>query len=125
MSAPVIGVEADTPLIDATRRFVDEEIHGAPVVDGNGRLVGFLSTSDLLRAAQEDRESAESAASKPLRSVTEVMETRVFTVPEDAPVAEVVDLLRAANLHRVIVMKEDIPVGMISSLDLLTLLKDL
>lgn len=122
MNAPVMTVESDTPLVDATRLFVDEELHGAPVVGKGGRLVGYLSTSDLLRAIddEQDRPTAEG----PKLRVADAMEIRVFTVPEDAPISEVAALLRAASVHRVIVMREETPVGMISSLDLLTLLED-
>jgi acetoin utilization protein AcuB len=52
MSAPVQTVGLDTHISEAIRIFVDRRIHALPVVDEQGALVGILSVTDVLRAAQ-------------------------------------------------------------------------
>src|SRR4051795_13498809 len=53
MTTDVVTFTADEPIRDATMRLLDREIDGGPVVDGSGRVVGMLTTDDLL--VQETR----------------------------------------------------------------------
>jgi CBS domain-containing protein len=63
MQKDVLTLGPDTPLINAHRFFVEEEIHGAPVVEDDGRVVGVVSTLDLLRAVEEEHDGGASAPS--------------------------------------------------------------
>ena len=51
MSRDVETIDADLPLYAAAAKLVRLGVHGAPVVDGQGRCVGVLSVSDLARRA--------------------------------------------------------------------------
>jgi CBS domain-containing protein len=53
MSRAVVTVPHDLLLREAARRLADAGVHGAPVVDGAGRLVGVLSVTDLARWAAD------------------------------------------------------------------------
>ncbi len=147
MSSPLLTVGPDTPLIDVNRMFVEDELHGAPVVSEDGRLVGFIAVADLLRAVEEEHEEPSAARSyfretlefsgpdwgsapadfqdrlSQLRA-SDVMQTDVFTVPDGAVVRDVAKLLREARIHRAIVTRGEVPVGIISSFDLLALLEN-
>ena len=57
MESHVLTVGLNDPLDSVRRFFFDEEIHGAPVVDEQRRVVGIISTTDLLRAAYEKLDS--------------------------------------------------------------------
>lgn len=50
MHSPVVTVAPGVPLAEAARQMVDNRIGGLPVVDDNGRVVGILTETDLLRA---------------------------------------------------------------------------
>jgi CBS domain-containing protein len=50
MSSPPIVVSADAPIVEAALDLARRGLHHAPVVDGDGRVVGFVSALDLLRA---------------------------------------------------------------------------
>ena len=55
MTAPVAVLQLQTRLRDVAQKLDAAGIHGAPVVDGDGRCVGVFSTSDLARwAANRD-----------------------------------------------------------------------
>lgn len=47
MAPRVLSVRDDTPIGEACRMMVANRIHGLPVVDGKGKLVGFVSTLDV------------------------------------------------------------------------------
>ncbi len=48
MSTPVISVDVDEPLEEAARRMLEDKIGSLPVVE-NGRPVGIVTETDLLR----------------------------------------------------------------------------
>jgi CBS domain-containing protein len=49
MTSPAITIEADRPVADAAARLIGHDINRLPVMD-NGRLVGIVTRSDLLRS---------------------------------------------------------------------------
>jgi len=50
MSAPLITIESHVPLEEAARLMVRHGVKKLPVVD-DGKLVGMITTSDLVRAS--------------------------------------------------------------------------
>jgi CBS domain-containing protein len=146
MKSPVLTIERDASLLDAHGLFVEEAIHGAPVVDSDGSVVGVISSLDLLRVVAEEHDSSRSDAvyyrdllpySSPdwategedfqdrlseIR-VADAMSEAVISVPPDASIAEVARTLRENGIHRVLVAEKDRLLGIISSQDLLALLE--
>ncbi|TDU83827.1 CBS domain protein [Kribbella voronezhensis] len=47
MHTDLIAVRRETPLDEVARRMAALDLEVVPVVDGNGRLVGFLTMADL------------------------------------------------------------------------------
>ena len=52
MSSPVVSVGPETPLDLAYRSMAERRISCVPVLDGDGRAVGVLSDTDLLRVGR-------------------------------------------------------------------------
>lgn len=78
---------------------------GAPVVDGEGRPVGFVDEAGLLRAR---------AGAK----VSDAMERVAVSVGETAPLSRAAALLVAHGLERIAVVSADgVVVGVLSALD--------
>jgi CBS domain-containing protein len=48
MTTDVVSFSPDEPIQEAMRRLVQREVDGGPVVDGNGRVVGMLTSDDLI-----------------------------------------------------------------------------
>jgi len=147
METSVSSVSEDAPLIDVHRLFVEEEIHGAPVVSDDGRVLGVVTSADLLRATFEEHESS-GATTDYLRDLVEFsgpdwgsrmpedfqdrlgelrasdcMSTSVVSVPPDASVSEVARLMRTHRVHRVLVTGDDQLIGLISTFDLVGVLE--
>lgn len=53
MTTEVVTFAPDEPIVDAMHRLVAAGVDGAPVVDGDGTVVGMLSTGDII--VQESR----------------------------------------------------------------------
>lgn len=146
MTDSVVSVSPESSLLDVLRVFVEESIHGAPVVDDDGRLVGVITTSDLLRAQEEEHDTAWATSdylrgvlefSAPdwtgdltdfqdrlaQRTVVEVMTKGFASVPPDAPVADVARCLRENQIHRVWVLDGQRLRGVVSVLDLMPLIE--
>jgi len=56
MSRDLLLLSEAMPLRDAARMLIRYRISGAPVVNGDGRVVGVLSSSDFVRLAGRDKE---------------------------------------------------------------------
>ena len=53
MTTEVVTVRPEEPIQEATRKLIEHEVDGAPVVDADGQVVGMLTSDDLL--VQETR----------------------------------------------------------------------
>jgi acetoin utilization protein AcuB len=60
MKAPVLTVDSHTTIEEAARMMLAKKIGGMPVVDG-GKLVGIVTTSDMLRALLSVVDTAQKA----------------------------------------------------------------
>lgn len=146
MTDSVVTVSPEMSLLDVMRLFVEEDIHAAPVVGDDGELVGVISTSDLLRAQEEEHDTASTATdylrgllefSLPdwaedledfqdrlrQRTVAEVMSRSYASVPIDAPVALVARRMRENRIHRVWVEQGGRLCGVVSALDLMPVIE--
>jgi CBS domain-containing protein len=139
MNPNVISVPAAMDLRDLAKLLLKEGITGAPVVDGNGHLVGVISQTDLVyyhltrgdelvfdsafyhSAKVEGRHVPAGFQFEDFNSgcVADVMTPVVHSVTESASLASVARLMTREHIHRVIVRKGRSVVGIISALDLL------
>jgi CBS domain-containing protein len=127
--------------------FVEEEIHGAPVISDDGRVMGVISSADLIRAVFETHESGGETTNY-LRDVMEFsgpdwsrslpedfqdrlselrasdyMTESLVSVAPGASVSEVARLMRENQVHRVLVIEDGGLLGIVSSFDLVGVLE--
>ena len=99
-------------LEDAARRFTEEGISGAPVVDG-GQVVGVLSKSDLI-------ERSPFIAHSPHAHVGSAMTRRLLTVSLQDPAMSAIRRMVESHVHRMIVVDpHGKPVGVLTPTDVL------
>jgi len=141
MARDVITVSPDERIADVVNRFVDNWIDGAPVVTGDGRLVGMITIGDLLRSLAAtgigyaaaflepgDEQPAEAAppgetvADRLYRlamsRVSDLMTRDVVTITEDAPLADAAQLMSEYGVKKLPVVNQDRLVGLVSRSDI-------
>jgi CBS domain-containing protein len=149
METQVVTLSPYEQLVKVERLFFEEEIHGAPVVADDGRLLGMVGSLDLLRAAAEDHDALQvdfepspylrelvdfsefgavttrSSFQERLgeRVVSDLMSEGAVTVSLDTPVPEIARTLRENRTHRVLVTEQGELRGIISTFDLVELLE--
>ena len=142
MERNVVTVDPSLPVVEFERLLDRERISGAPVVS-DGRLVGVVSRSDLIRAQTDAADRADAildyyrdvGGSAPDRSeharltgerseslrVRDLMTEELVTVASGQSIAEVARALTTRRIHRVLVVDDGRLAGVISSLDVVRL----
>jgi len=87
-------------------------IPGAPVVDEEGRFLGFISEFDILRALQEGKDLA-------LLAAKDIMTKRQYTVLESTSIEEAARLMEAKHLLNLPVEKDGVVTKTVTRHDLL------
>ena len=147
MERDIITVSPETRILDVHRLFVEEEIHGAPVVTDDGAVVGVVSTQDLLRIVRDELEpGAGASASTYFRSqlpysgpdwqsmpqdfqdrmqeltAADAMTRELVTISKDATIEELAQTMLEHHVHRVLVTDDGALSGIVSTFDLLRVL---
>jgi CBS domain-containing protein len=117
MHADPITVRQDASLQEAVAILDQYRIHGLPVVDASGLLVGVLSQTDLVRA----RATEHMWARWPGLAVKHLMTSPAVTCRPDCPVEEAVRMMEIKHIHRLVVVDESgtKPVGVFSTSDVI------
>jgi len=136
MTRDVVMIPQHMSLRAAAHRLAQASISGAPVVDSKGRCVGVLSATDYVHWAEnaqpafrEKHVMGGPVCSEwqivdlemlPTNEVTEYMTPDPVTVTPATPITELARRMLDAHIHRLIVVdREGMPVGVVSSTDIL------
>lgn len=139
MSFPVITADEEETLRDVAIKMLENKIGALPVVDEEGKLVGFLSETDFTAKKHNipfSRMTEPKLFGRWMRKdeienmykeartieVKEIMSKPVICVEEDDKIEELIKKIMKYNFHRVPVVKDGKPVGIVSRRDLLKLL---
>ena len=105
MSKDVVSLSPGMSIADAADALLHYRIHGAPVVDGTGQLIGMVSFTDL---------SARYGG-----TIRDVMTADAVSVSEDTPVDEVAALMLDQMVRRVPVVSGGRVTGIVSASDII------
>ena len=117
MTRRLVTLQPDMALVDAARVLLRKGISGAPVVDGQGRLLGLLSEFDCLRAvASADYEMD---GHDQIETVEQVMSTDPRTIHPDMELFAIAHAFVETHMRRFPVVEDGKLVGQVSRRDAL------
>ena len=120
MTANPITVGPDMDIHQAIRLLLKRRISGAPVVDGQGNLIGIISKKDCLKVAFRAGYHKERAG-----PVSDYMSREVRTVEAGTDIVAVAEQFLKGPFRRFPVLADNRLVGQISRHDVLRALEDL
>ena len=148
MNPDVLSANTDWSVDYLTDFLIENGISGAPVTSEDGKLIGVVSLSDIVRHssmpgkdvkterphdyyryeleyqyAKEDIRSFR-IGSEPLVTVRDIMTPMIFDVNEDTKVKQVADTMIRGRIHRVFVTRKNKLVGVITTVDMLRAIRD-
>ena len=125
MSAGLVSLPKGTMVDDAVVILTERSFDAAPVIDENGRPIGVVTVSDILvhyreKVAASRPSTAEAPSVGNPSSVEQIMTPTMFTVSPSTPATRVVRKMLDLNVHHLFVVEDDgVPVGVISTGDVL------
>jgi CBS domain-containing protein len=144
MKRDIVAVSPDDTLKAALALMVENHVTGLPVMNGESRCVGLITSSDILSFAEEHSESAADSTTQFFDTETEqwetmslanfgldefgdvpvadVMSRELIWVDRNAPLKEVARKMVQQHVHRVLVMDQHAKLyGIISAYDFVRL----
>jgi CBS domain-containing protein len=134
MTADVVTVPPETPVLAMARLLADRGISAVPVVDGQGQVLGIVTEADLVRrlAGEADKPSgwfaslfgnqerdAERYARTHGVTARDLMTAEVVAVDPDALASQVAHMMEDRGIRRVVVTQDGKLKGIVSRADLL------
>ncbi len=118
MALEPIVIRADATLTEAAALMDHRHVHGLPVVDSVGALVGVLSQTDLTRA----RATEYLWSNWPGLAVRHLMTSPAITVHGSMSLDDAARKMERHRIHRLVVVDDadpTIPIGVLSTTDLI------
>ena len=117
MALEPIVIRSEASLSDAAAMMDRHHVHGLPVIDAAGDLVGVLSQTDLARA----RSTEYLWSNWPGLAVRHLMTSPAITVHRSTPLVIAARKMERHKVHRLVVVDDAdgrIPIGVLSTTDL-------
>ncbi|MCI0379777.1 MAG: CBS domain-containing protein [Gemmataceae bacterium] len=134
MSKSIVLLPKEMSLPGAAHLLAQADVSGAPVVDEKGRCIGVLSNTDFVHYADKVKTRRKGPCASDTfqpwdnvrpdipngEQVADYMTKDPVTVPPQTTIRELAQMMIDAHIHRVIVVdKDERPVGIVSSTDIL------
>ncbi len=140
MQRDVVTVRVSDSLEEVERVLADAKVGGVPVLDENERILGVLSTTDLVDryAGDEDDQDARTYVGEDDEGEDEyveggeanglcagdVMTPEIESVSPEASLREVATVMATRRIHRVLVVQRERLVGIVTTLDVMRAIAD-
>ncbi len=131
MSRDIKSIPPEMNAKDALKMLIEADMSGMPVIDKSNKLVGVFTEREVLKAilpvyvkdvgtfvyAEDSKAELKKLATLEKFSVSDLMRKEVPTIDEDASLTEASKIMLMKSERRIIVMKGNSPVGVITRCD--------
>jgi CBS domain-containing protein len=126
MTTDLASVAPDAPLSEVARVLADRRISAVPVIDVEGLVLGVVSRADLLHAGRFEaaEHGGRFALRLPDRPAHELIVRRPRLCTPWTTLREAAREMREHRIHRLFVVDDGGPVGVISTLDIVRAVRD-
>ncbi len=149
MNRDVLTVDEDLSIEGLAEFLFRNSISGAPVISRDGKMIGTVSVTDIIshesvpekgpqfnshhdyyvhttgnRFSHQDLDALHFTDEATV-TVQDIMTSRILEVGEDDPVQKVADMMIKYRVHRLFVTREKRPIGIISTTDMLKIIRDM
>ncbi len=118
MQRKVKTIASDATVAEAIVSLADAHISGMPVVDGTGRVIGIVSSTDVLTAEAEAEDRDARQALLDATTVRDVMTPRPYTIAPEEDIREAACQMLYGEVHRLFVAEGDQVIGIITTTDI-------
>lgn len=118
MTTDVVTIRGDATLSEAVALLADTGVSGLAVVDHRNKLIGVLSTTDVLNAEAEADDETARARVLEGALVSDLMTTPVLTIGPDTDVREASLQMEYGEVHRLFVERDGQLTGVVSHADI-------
>jgi CBS domain-containing protein len=118
MQRSVKTVRSDASIAEVVVALADAHVSGLPVVDGSGRVIGVVSTTDVLMAEAEAESPGARRELLEDTAVLEIMSPHPLRVAASEDVREAARQMLYADVHRLLVIEGERVIGIISTTDI-------
>lgn len=117
MTRDPVVVSANESIDEVAARFRVQDVSAVPVVDEQGQCIGILSSTDFVKREQQPRPGESSPA-----TAAGCMTQAVQSIEPGASLLAAARLMCDNHIHRLPVLDQKVPVGVISTMDIVAAL---
>ncbi|GAK56903.1 putative signal transduction protein with CBS domains [Candidatus Vecturithrix granuli] len=124
MTKHVICVYPKTSIKELSSIFIENLITGAPVLDSEENVIGFVSQTDIVELDLHSEDYLDSRLEETGGYVQDIMVPEISCVHETDPLAKVIDKMCTEKNHRLVVLNDQEKVaGILTTMDVMCYLQ--
>jgi predicted transcriptional regulator len=112
MKTDVVAVVPEMTVRELINLLLEEQITGAPVLAPTGKVLGVVSSTDVMRLAK--RKHIQELGDE---RVADIMTPVAFTIDPEESLADLAHFFRCGRVHRALVMEDGILLGVVTPYD--------
>lgn len=118
MITDVRTIEIDAPITEIVEAMADSRVSGLPVVDHHGKVIGVVSTTDVLQTQAEQSDVHARNVMYKHTTARELMTGPPQVIAPGADAREAAKIMLYAEVRRLFVVEDEKLIGVISQTDI-------